>query len=71
MQSDLQEVLIFAHRTNIDRYRRLLKTYLTDNERQFIEQRLGEEKKALTDIAQSATGLDCRIAAFDLPRNAA
>lgn len=71
MQSDLQRVLIFAHRTNIDRYRRLLKSYLTVNERQFIERRLGEEEKALMDITQSATRLDCRIASFDVPRHAA
>jgi hypothetical protein len=32
-----------THRNNIDRYRRLLKTKLTDLERQFIERRLSEE----------------------------
>jgi len=50
---------MFAHRTNIDRYRRLLKTYLTVNEREFIERRLGEEEKALLEIAQRATLVDC------------
>jgi hypothetical protein len=33
-----------THRNNIARYRRLLKTKLTDLERQFIERRLSEEQ---------------------------
>ncbi|VIO78216.1 hypothetical protein CI1B_72930 [Bradyrhizobium ivorense] len=35
-----------AHRNNIQRYRRLLKTKLTDLERQFIERRLAKEHAA-------------------------
>ncbi|WFU77009.1 MULTISPECIES: hypothetical protein [unclassified Bradyrhizobium] len=38
---------IRAHRNNIHRYRRLLKTQLSDIERQFIERRLSEERSAL------------------------
>ena len=38
---------IRAHRNNIHRYRRLLKTRLSDLERQFIERRLTEEQAAL------------------------
>ncbi|WP_027565152.1 hypothetical protein [Bradyrhizobium arachidis] len=38
---------IRAHRNNIHRYRRLLKTRLSDLERQFIERRLSEESSAL------------------------
>jgi len=37
-----------ANQPNIERYRKLLRTYLTDNERQFIERRLVEEQQALT-----------------------
>ena len=33
-----------THRNNIARYRGLLKTHLTDLERQFIERRLSEEQ---------------------------
>jgi len=33
-----------THRNNIARYRRLLRTKLTDLERQFIERRLSEER---------------------------
>jgi hypothetical protein len=38
---------IRAHRSNIHRYRSLLKTQLSDLERQFIERRLSEEDAAL------------------------
>lgn len=38
---------IRAHRTNIHRYRRLLKSNLSDVERQLIEKRLTEEQTAL------------------------
>jgi hypothetical protein len=46
--------LLRCHRSNIDRYRRLLKTELTDLERAFIERRLGEEQKKLDALATSA-----------------
>ena len=36
-----------AHRNNIHRYRSLLKTRLSDLERQFIERRLSEETASL------------------------
>lgn len=38
---------IRAHRNNIHRYRSLLKTHLSDLERQFIERRLSEETASL------------------------
>ena len=38
---------IRAHRNNIHRYRSLLKTRLSDLERQFIERRLSEETASL------------------------
>jgi hypothetical protein len=41
-----------VHRNNIDRYRRLLRTRLTDLERQFIERRLAEELGALALLKQ-------------------
>jgi hypothetical protein len=40
-----------THRNNISRYRRLLKTQLTDCERQFIERRLFEEQSAMEGVA--------------------
>lgn len=42
---------IRAHRNNIHRYRRLLRTMLSDLERQFIERRLAEERTALDALA--------------------
>ncbi len=41
-----------THRNNISRYERLLKTYLTDIERNFIELRLWEEQVALRHMDQ-------------------
>jgi hypothetical protein len=41
-----------AYQNNIDRYRRLLRTRLTDLERQFIERRLTEELSALALLRQ-------------------
>jgi hypothetical protein len=42
-----------AHDNNIKRYRRLLRTNLSDLERQFIERRLYEEEAALEGLATS------------------
>ena len=42
---------IRAHRNNIHHYRRLLKTRLSQLERNFIERRLVEEKSALDELA--------------------
>jgi hypothetical protein len=41
---------IHAHRNNIYRYERLLKTRLSDLERQFIERRLSEEQAAVAAL---------------------
>lgn len=45
--------LLRAHRNNISRYHRLLKTKLTEIERRFIEKRLSEERSAMEKIAAS------------------
>jgi hypothetical protein len=47
---DLDTVFITAHRGNIRRYQRLLRTHLTDLERSFVLRRLNEEKSALADL---------------------
>jgi hypothetical protein len=52
-----------THRHNIDRYRRLLKTRLTELERQYIARRLSEEQSALERLAASTFPL-----AFQAPR---
>jgi hypothetical protein len=40
-----------THRNNIHRYRRLLKTKLSDVERRFIERRLSEERAAMDNLS--------------------
>lgn len=42
-----------THRNNIDRYRRLLKTKLSEVERQYLEARLFEEQSALDTLRKS------------------
>jgi hypothetical protein len=53
MSSDIA-VRKFAHQENIDRYRKILNTFLTAHERSFIERRLAEEQVALQQIAGGA-----------------
>jgi hypothetical protein len=55
--------LMRAHRNNIARYRKLLKTSLTDLERQFVERRLAEEQSAIEEIAASTFPLAFRLPA--------
>jgi hypothetical protein len=63
-----------AHRNNIQRYRRLLATRLTDLERAYIERRLQEERAVLAALSQDtlifslplsphagATGENCHV----------
>jgi hypothetical protein len=42
-----------THRNNISRYRRLLKTNLTELEREYIERRLSDEQLALETLIGS------------------
>jgi hypothetical protein len=54
-----------THRNNISRYRRLLRTQLTDCERQFIEKRLSEERSAMERLAASTFPLTFGMPARD------
>lgn len=63
MMLDQDLARIRAHRNNLQRYRRLLKTRLSEIERQFIERRLAEEQAALDALAA-----DVFPAAFTLPK---
>ncbi len=60
---DGKPAFIQAHRNNIWRYQRLLRTRLTDLERQFIERRLSEEQVALRhlDLMEVMPCLCCDI----------
>lgn len=42
-----------AHDSNISRYRRLLKTNLSDIERRYLERRLSEERSAVESLVSS------------------
>jgi len=42
-----------AHRANITRYQKILATYLTVEERRFVERRIGEEQAALNQLVWS------------------
>ena len=53
MMTDEELALLRCHRGNIDRYRRLIKTELTDLERAFIERRLSEEQGKLNALTAS------------------
>ena len=46
--------LSFVHRANIERYRKLLQTVLTEHERAFIQRRLDEEQDALASLQKPA-----------------
>jgi hypothetical protein len=48
---DEKLALLRAHRNNISRYHRLLKTELTEFERRFVERRLSEERSAIEKLA--------------------
>lgn len=50
---DRQLARLRAHRSNIQRYRNLLQTSLTELERQFVEKRLTEEQSNLESVANS------------------
>ncbi|OKO69947.1 hypothetical protein [Bradyrhizobium sp. NAS96.2] len=54
---------IRTHRNNIHRYRRLLKTRLSDLERRFVERRLSEEQAAVEALVSGTFPV-----AFTLPK---
>ena len=51
--SDVQNNLLFAHKANVERYRKILQTHLTAEERVFVERRLSEEQRALEQLADT------------------
>ena len=58
--ADSKDALIQAHRNNIGRYQRLLKTRLTSVERHYIEGRLSEERSALQAVVKPSLDVDYR-----------
>jgi hypothetical protein len=55
--------LMRRHRNNIARYRKLIRTELTDLEREFIKRRLAEEQSALEKIVASTFPLTLTLTA--------
>jgi hypothetical protein len=53
LASQIESSLMFAHRTNIQRYQNLLGTDLSDDERLFVQRRLAEEKLALRQLEEN------------------
>jgi hypothetical protein len=51
--TDQQLARLRTHRSNIQRYRNLLKTSLTELERQFVQRRLTEEQSNLESLTTS------------------
>ncbi len=51
----IDDQLARAHRNNIQRYRSLLQTNLTEFERQFVERRLNEEQSKLETLISSVS----------------
>lgn len=60
MKPDMKNALVFAHRANIDRYRRLAKTRPTVTERNFTGRRLDEEEEALPECVRRDARFDRR-----------
>jgi hypothetical protein len=58
---DEKLALLRTHRNNVSRYRRLLNIEITELERQFIEQRLTQEKYGMETVAASAFPLAFRL----------
>ena len=53
MTSSMGAAQELVHRANIVKYQKILKTYLTDYERCFVEHRLSEEQAALRQIVRN------------------
>ena len=53
MFSNVRATQQFIHRANIVRYQKILATYLTDEERRFVERRVAEEQAALRQLCGS------------------
>jgi hypothetical protein len=49
------DAFLFAHQVNIDRYRRIFKTNLTNEERRFVERRIAEEEEAIKQLADATS----------------
>jgi hypothetical protein len=58
MRLDRDATRLLVRRTNVERYRRMLKTHLTITERLFVERRLAEEEVALQQTARNGAPIN-------------
>ncbi len=56
----------WSHQANVERYRRLLRTPLTDIEQQFVRRRLAEERQACHEFPGTDTEDDASLAPAEL-----
>lgn len=61
--SDLNAVRISVHQNNINRYRRLLRTKLTEIELQYVARRLAEERQSLDFLVARQSHVRQRVPA--------
>jgi hypothetical protein len=52
----------FVHRANIAKYQKMLTTYLTPYERDFVERRLAEERNSLQQLCVPGPENDFQLA---------
>lgn len=64
----IDDPLARAHRNNIQRYRFLLQTNLTEFERQFVERRLVEEQSKL-EVLTSSCSREASITCTSVPEH--
>ena len=64
---ETRTVQLRTHQKNIDRYENMLKTELSDDERQFVQRRLSEERftTALLQFMSAPKGFDLRSGALE------
>jgi hypothetical protein len=53
---DLRAIRLRTHARNVQRYRRLLQTQLTELERDFVNRRLAEERRAIEELQAAQRG---------------
>lgn len=58
MASDYEATALWVHRANIERYRKILRTYLTAEETRFIDRRIAEEQAALRQLTGGVATVD-------------
>ena len=51
--SQIEVSMLFVHRANIERYKKLLSTPLSDHERLLIEGQIAEEERGLKALARN------------------